>query len=162
MRSGKRWQSGLAYLLLLIALALLALGSTASLSLGAIETRRSAEEELLAIGAEYERALASYRASRAGGASANPKSLQELLLDPRFPGVRRHLRKAFVDPLTGHEWGVVLANDGSIDGIFSTASGAPIRQSGFTGTWEIFNEAQTYQQWVFGLPPEKRVPTKRI
>lgn len=163
MRSGKPLQGGLAYLLLLIVLSLLALGSTVSVSMGAMETRRAAEEELLAVGAEYERALASYRASSRGGPlGANPKSLQDLLLDPRYPGVRRHLRKAFADPLTGHPWGVVFANDGSIEGFFSTASGVPIRQAGFAGVWETFNEAQTYRQWVFGLPPEKRKPVRRV
>lgn len=158
MHSGRPAERGVAYLLLLIALAVIALGSVASVSAGSSQARRSAEEALLAIGAEYEQAFISYRAAMpAGGSARNPRTLDELLRDPRFPGVRRHLRRLFPDPLTGEEWGLVRGADGGIAGVYSTAGGSPIKRAGFADAWVGFNEARSYRQWIFGLPTEMRV-----
>ena len=153
MRSGKGDQTGFAYLLLLVALAVIGVASAASVSMGATMTRRAAEEELLAIGAEYERALVSYQmATPSGQLVRSPKSLADLLRDPRYPTTKRHLRRVYADPLIGEEsWGVIRAPDGTIAGIYSLAEGAPIKQAGFTDRWEGFNEAKSYANWRFGL-----------
>lgn len=143
--------AGFAYLLLLVALAVVGAASAASLSVGATLGRRAAEEDLLAIGAEYERALASYSRSTPAGKSPYPKTLDELMSDPRYPGVKRHLRKVYVDPLTGSDaWGFMRSPDGAIVGIFSRAHGVPIKRSGFAPGWERFSEAKDYSDWVFG------------
>jgi len=151
---------GFAYVLLLILLAIVGIVSAASVTLGAAMMRRSAENELLVIGAEYERALASYRKGKAlGQPNRSPKSLADLLRDPRSPGMRRHLRKIYADPLTGRmEWGLVRAADGSIAGIYSLADGTPINQDGFEAQWARFKAAQGYADWVFGMEEPPLVP----
>jgi len=159
MRIGSR-QTGFAYLLVLLAVALISLAATAAVSLGSTMARCDAERELLAIGEEFEIALRSYAgipiAAPNGVISAGrgPRSLDELLKDPRVPGVRRHLRQLYADPLTGkQEWGLVTDSQGFIVGVYSLAEGRPIKQGGFVAKWAHFDEAASYRQWGFGAAP---------
>jgi hypothetical protein len=42
-----------------------------------------------------------------------PLHLEELLQDPRHPGIQRHLRKIYLDPVTGKaEWGLITGPGG--------------------------------------------------
>ncbi|WP_431112938.1 type II secretion system protein [Variovorax paradoxus] len=85
-----------------------------------------------------------------------PGSLDELLRDERFPGIRRHLRKIFVDPMTGKaEWGLVQVA-GRIVGVHSLSTAVPIKQAGFDGDDHSFAGAQSYAGWVFG--PASHMP----
>jgi type II secretory pathway pseudopilin PulG len=157
MRSGNhaqtwRTQQGFAYLMLLIGVAVLALASTAAVTLGAQMTRRDAEEQLLDVGLEYQRALLSYSRAAGGMSTHGPKTLEELLRDPRFPNVRRHLRRLYADPLTGSsEWGLTRDPQGFIVAIYSLAPGKPIKAQGFAREQVDFEKANTYQDWLFGL-----------
>lgn len=154
---------GFAYVMLLLGIAVLALGASAALQLGAESGRRHAEQALLFVGGEFERALYSYAGVPVAapgpgvqGASLmarGPRTLDELLKDPRVPGVRRHLRQLYVDPMTGKpEWGIVRDPAGFIIGIYSLAEGQPVKQMGFPARQAHFEEATGYAQWVFGLP----------
>ena len=148
--------SGFAYVLLLIIVATIGLLSASSLSIGSQVTRRDAERELLAIGNEFEQALKSYAAGggNAGslGRGVGPRSLQDLIKDPRFPGLKRHLRQIYADPLTGRaKWGLVIEPGGSIVGIYSSAEGIPIQRTGFEPGKDSFENATSYDNWVFGL-----------
>lgn len=153
MQSGRRAHGGFTYLLLLVVLAIIAITAAASLELGTTMSRRDAEQELLGIGAEYERALIAYRlATPVGQVKRNPDTLDALLLDRRLAGTKRHLRKIYVDPLTGLDrWGIARAPDGSIAAVYSLAEGQPIKQDGFADTWSRFNGATTYTRWCFGI-----------
>ncbi len=142
---------GVAYLFLLLALAVLSVAASASLQLGAAAMRRDAEQQLLVVGSEFERALRSYANAPMAGplppGTRGPKTLEELLRDPRVPGVRRHLRQVPADPLTGRrEWGLERDPQGFIVAVYSLAEGVPIRAS------EV-GEAQrgSYRDWKFGL-----------
>jgi hypothetical protein len=42
---------------------------------------------------------------------------------------------------------------GSIQGVYSLADGRPIRRQGFESSLANFEEAENYQQWIFGLQP---------
>lgn len=144
-------QKGITYLVLLVAVAIIGGSAAYSVRLGAEIHRRWAEKELLRIGAEFERAFASYRAARPiSSALVNPRELKDLLLDRRYPSIRRHLRKLFSDPFGVKAWGVLRAADGSIIGIFSLAPGKPLNQRGFDGSQMHFNGAESYADWVFG------------
>ncbi len=147
---------GFAYLLLIIAVAVLSVAATAAVSAGAAFARRHAERELLAIGAEFRQALQSYAGVPPGmvvpPGARGPRSLDDLLRDPRLPGVRRHLRKLYADPLTGKsEWGLVTDPQGFIIGIHSLAEGSPLQRTGFDPTQAGFEDAPDYRHWVFGL-----------
>lgn len=152
----KRRQRGLALLLVLLAVAVIAGVSASALQAGAQVTRRDAEEELLHIGQTFQQAVLSYVNTTPGQAALGPRSLDDLLRDPRVPGVRRHLRQIPHDPLTGRsEWGLLKSPDGQIIGIYSLAEGQPIKRVGFEPALARLTDAPNYQAWIFGpaLPP---------
>jgi type II secretory pathway pseudopilin PulG len=160
MPSGRPAQAGFAYLLLLIVIALIGIAASASLSAGATISRRDSERELLALGLEFQQGLRSYAGAPAAVtqlAGSGPRNLEDLLRDPRAAGIRRHLRQVYHDPLTGkNEWGLVRDKQGNIIGIYSIAAGRPIKRTGFETALGGFDEAESYRQWVFGLPEAQR------
>lgn len=147
----KRHLQGFTYLGLLLLIAILGLVSGATVQLGALLERRAAEEALLNIGAEYRAALISYAAATPAGQSRRPGSLQDLVRDPRYPSVRRHLRKIYSDPITGKaEWGTVSSVDGmGIAGIHSLSEEVPIKIGNFAMPFEQFAGQVSYRGWVF-------------
>ncbi|UXH76056.1 type II secretion system protein [Roseateles amylovorans] len=138
----------------MMALAVVGIAASFAVTLGATAERRDAERHLLFVGGEFERALVAYSASARRG----PRELTELLRDPRFPGVRRHLRQIYADPLTGSTtWGLVRDREGFIIAVYSLARGTPIRRTGFEPGQETFADADDYAGWRFGLPIAKAV-----
>ncbi|HEY8357533.1 MAG TPA: type II secretion system protein [Ramlibacter sp.] len=166
MRSGSR-QAGFAYVLLLVAVAVIGVAASSAVVLGTSMARRDAEQQLLAIGEEFQRALQTYAglppgvAARGAGmpGARGPRTLDDLLKDPRAPGIRRHLRQVYADPLTGRqEWGIVRDPDGHILGIHSLAPGRPIKRTEWPPQWAHFEEQESYAGWVFGVTAPARVP----
>jgi type II secretory pathway pseudopilin PulG len=166
MRSGRR-QGGFAYVLLLVTVTVIGVAASSAVVLGASLARRDAEQQLLAIGEEFQRALQTYAGLPAGAAAGvaampgvhGPRTLDDLLKDPRSPGVRRHLRQLYADPLTGkQEWGMVRDADGHILGIYSLAPGRPIKRTEWPPQWAHFEEQESYAGWVFGVMGPGRVP----
>lgn len=153
--------AGFAYVLLLALIAVIALLASSAIRLGAQMSRRDAEQSLLFVGSEFSSALRSYAAFAnaplssplpAAAALRGPRTLEELLKDNRSPGLKRHLRKIYADPMTGLEnWGLVKDPAGFIVGVYSLAPGRPIQQTGFDARLSNFEEAQTYADWVFAL-----------
>jgi type II secretory pathway pseudopilin PulG len=142
---------GFTYIGLLIAVAIIAVAAAAALQIGAVAQRRAAEDELLGIGLEFKAAIRSYfETTPVGMPTGAPRRLEDLLRDPRFPGVKRHLRKIYSDPLTGsNDWGIVRSDDGGILGVYSKAQGVPIRQENFPDEFFHFKHGQSYKRWVF-------------
>ncbi len=156
MHNGRPLQrsTGFTYVGLLIAVAVIAAGSVATLGAGANIQLRDNEAELLAIGREFRRALQAYSEATPVGQPDTPKELAELLRDPRYLGVRRHLRRIYPDPLTGStEWGIHRAPDGRIVGIHSLSRTATLRHVGFPAGMEGFEKAERHDEWVFALTP---------
>lgn len=149
-------QRGSAYLFLLLTIATISTLAGYSLQAGSTMQRQQAEEELLRVGQEIERALISYaRTSPAQGglARGGPRELIDLLKDPRNPGVQRHLRKSYQDPMTGSQtWGILRDASGAILGVYSLAQGKPTKETGFPVQWASFEESTSYADWIFGLP----------
>lgn len=146
-------QSGFTYLGLLILLAILGISSAASLHIGLIMERRSAEKELLDIGREYRNALISYSISSPIGTDRYPRRLEDLLLDPRYSQKKRHLRRIYVDPISGsHTWGIIYHPNGSgVIGIHSLSTDTPIKIGGFDEEFNQFTGKPTYRHWVFSV-----------
>lgn len=133
----------------LILVAVLGIAAAATVKAGAVLQRRAAEEDLLAVGLEYRRAFKSYYES-AQSAQRYPNTLAELLRDPRFPEVRRHLRKIYADPLTGKaEWGLIPAPGGGIMGVYSLSAETPIKVALFPVEIADFEGKQKYSEWTF-------------
>jgi type II secretory pathway pseudopilin PulG len=151
MRPSLRPPAGFSYIALLIALVLISIASTAPVQLGALLDRRSAEEELLAIGNEFRIALISYANASPPGQNRLPRSLADLIKDPRYPNTIRHLRKLYIDPLTGtEEWGLITSVDGrGIVGVHSLSDKKPIKISNFEPIYQAFSMANTYRDWRF-------------
>jgi type II secretory pathway pseudopilin PulG len=147
--------SGFTYLSLLIFIAIISLYAAATTQIGAIQYRKNAEEELLAIGKEYRRALISYAIATPPGSYNRPSSLDELLMDTRFPIIKRHLRKIYFDPITGDEkWGVIMSKDGQgILGVHSLSQSTPIKIGNFPLEFDHFKNQQSYLHWVFSAEP---------
>jgi len=145
-------QSGFTYLGLVIFVAIIGLVGAATLKVGALLQRAAAEQELLEIGAAFSAALDSYAAATPRGATPYPPSVKELLKDPRFPGVRRHLRKLFVDPLTGKaEWGIVYLGDGEVGivGFHSLSNAPPLKVANFDSRFRGLDNKASISEWRF-------------
>lgn len=143
-------ERGFSLVATLIVVALLGLVAAAGLKLGSVVHRRNAELALLDVGLAYSRALGSYARATPAGQPDAPRTLQELLLDPRLPTRQRHLRKLFADPLSGSaEWGLELDEDGRIVGIYSLAEGQPIKRAGFPRRFAQFAGKKHYRDWKF-------------
>lgn len=150
----RRGQRGFSYIAVLIATAIIAAGASIALEANATLQRRANETELLAIGAEYRAALESYAAATPVGQPSAPLELQELLRDPRHPGVRRHLRRLYPDPMTGKaEWGVARSPDGRIIAIHSLSRSETWKRADFPRGMEHFARATHHDEWVFGPMP---------
>src|SRR5574340_293711 len=94
--------------------------------------KREKEQELLFIGHEFRIALQRYAQHAPGGTAPAPLQLEDLLKDPRAPGIQRYLRKIYVDPMTGRaEWGLLTGPDGEIYGVHSLSDDKPLKQGNF-------------------------------
>jgi len=149
IRNGK--QRGFTYVSVVILVAIIGLVGATSLRLGTTMQRAAAEQALLDIGMEYSNALASYAAATPQGQPNYPKSFAELLKDPRFPQLRRHLRRVYVDPMTGKaEWGLVKANEnGGILAIYSLSKATPIKIGNFPPRFVAFEGKTSLADWKF-------------
>ncbi|MHA4870340.1 type II secretion system protein [Duganella sp. PWIR1] len=161
---------GFTYLSLIIVVAIIALVAASALKLGSVLQRSMAEQELLSIGAAFSDALKSYADATPQGQATQPPSLKELLKDPRFPGTRRHLRKIFVDPMTGNaEWGITyLGNKTGVLAVYSLSDAKPVKIGNFPARFSGFEGKNRISEWKFtmaaassaaSLTPEKPAPT---
>ncbi len=146
-------QAGFSYLWVLLLVAILGVGLTVVVELETTAAQRDKEKELLAIGRQFRTALGRYyEVQMVGGKHLYPATLEELLQDSRIPGVRRHLRKIFVDPMTGKAgWGVVKLG-GRIVGVYSLSDKTPIKQDGFEADDLNFKGKEKYSDWKFTYP----------
>ena len=147
----RRPAPGFTYIGLIILVAIIALVGAAGMKMGSLFQRAAAEEELLEIGAQFSAALRSYAAATPPGQKQQPPSLQELLKDPRFPNPRRHLRKIFVDPVTGKaEWGVVyLADKVGVIAVYSLSDQKPLKIANFDIRFQNMENRERISDWKF-------------
>jgi type II secretory pathway pseudopilin PulG len=154
---------GYTYIGLLIFLAILALVSAATLTTGSLMQRRANEEELLYIGGQFAAAFRSYADATPVGQRPVPAKLEDLLRDPRYPGVRRHLRRIHTDPITGRaEWGLMAAPGGGVMGVHSLSEEAPIKVAEFEPAFAALTGKERYRDWVFGYAPPGFVPAGTV
>lgn len=154
-----RLQSGFSYLWLLMLVALMGLGLSVAGDVHVTLVKREKEKELLAIGRQFQAAIRRYHDYRPGGSPPQyPRSLDELLLDSRAPGTLRHLRKIYVDPMTGEpQWGLIKRGDRVI-GVHSLSEAAVLKQSGFEPGQESLAGKEKYSEWHFVVSTEPEAP----
>jgi len=146
-----RNEAGFTYVGLVFFVAMLGLVGAATLKVDALLRRAAAEQDLLEIGAEFSEALRSYAAATPRGYPPVPPTLQDLLKDPRFPGTRRHLRKIFVDPVTGKsEWGIVYQGDKvGVLAVYSLSQAQPLKLANFDARFQNFENKEHLSEWTF-------------
>ena len=145
-------QAGVTYLLMLFAVAALGFGLARFGSLWSITAQRAREAELLFIGGEFARALASYQAAQPDDPAPGPATLDALLIDPRVPVVRRHLRRVYRDPMTGAADWIVERQDGRIVGLRSRSEREVLRSDGLPEWVSVGSAAPAglrYRDWLF-------------
>jgi type II secretory pathway pseudopilin PulG len=156
----RREQRGFTYLTVLFIVAILGGGLALVGQMWETVAKREKEAELLFIGHQYRKAIERYFLS--GPQRQYPRTLEDLLKDPRRPGAERYLRKLYPDPLTGAaEWGLVKAPDGGILGVHSLSTDKPLKIAGFKLRDAGFERAQTYADWKFShtLPAAPAQPS---
>jgi len=140
-------QRGFTYLTVLFVVAMMAGGLALIGEVWQTSNAREKEADLLHAGNEYRKAIERYYLS---GPKQYPKTLADLLKDPRQPGTVRYLRRLYPDPITGKdEWGLVKSNDGGIAGVYSLSEDAPLKTGGFAVRDASFEGKGKYSDWQF-------------
>ena len=104
---------------------------------------RDKEAELLFRGVQIQRAITAY--FNKPGAKKYPSSLNDLVSD----GFRKgYLRRLYKDPMTNKDFEILGFNNGIV-GVRSTSLNVPLKTGNFPMGLECFEEATTYQDWVF-------------
>ena len=148
---------GFSYLWMLFAVALLGIGFALFSESLQTSLKRQREAELLAIGHEFREAIKRYYDASPGG-KQYPPSLQDLVSDPRFPTIRRHLRRVYADPVTGKaEWGAVRLA-GRVVGVHSLSDAEPFKMANFELDDTTFTGRSKYSEWVFSYPAAGALP----
>jgi hypothetical protein len=141
---------GFVLLWLLFWVAGLGVGMAALGSLWHTASQREKEAELLFVGDQFRQAIEAYHRRSPGGQPRYPARLEDLLQDPRFPQTVRHLRRLYVDPVTGkREWGLIKAADGGIAGVYSLARVPPMKTGGFPARYADFAGRTSLGSWRF-------------
>ena len=149
-----RGERGFTLLWVLFLVVLLGIGLTALSQVWETEARREKEAQLLFVGNQFRRAIESYRDASPGPTRQYPARLTDLLADPRFPNIVRHLRKIYRDPITnGTDWGLVKRGDGIV-GVYSLADKRPLKTGSFPKADAEFAGQDSYRGWRFVAPME--------
>ena len=136
----------------LMVVAMIGLGLTVAADMYSMGVRRDKEKELIFAGRQMREAIGRYYESAPGAAKQYPLSLDHLLKDPRTPGIRRHLRRIYPDPVTGKaEWGLVIVA-GRVVGVHSLSQEKPIKVANFEASEAVFAGKEKYSDWVFTYP----------
>lgn len=146
-RRGSSSSKGFTYLTVLFIVAILAGGLALAGEVWHTTALREKEAELLYVGNQYRKAIERYYLN---GPRLYPRSLSDLLKDPRKPTAERYLRQVYPDPITGKdEWGIVKAPDGGIMGVYSLSEDKPLKSANFRTRDAGFERAEKYSDWKF-------------
>lgn len=146
---GTIYNRGFTYIGLLLFIAITGIGLSVVGISWQYQVRTDKEKQLLFVGAEFKNAINSYYASTPDAAKVYPANLNDLLLDKRMPIIKRHLRKIYLDPMTGKaDWGLVT-QQGRIVGIYSQSTLAPFKKKGANPAEANLAGAKSYKDWLF-------------
>lgn len=150
-RRGPGSGKGFTYLTVLFVVAILAGGLALVGEVWHTAALREKEAELLYVGNQYRKAIERYYLN---GPRLYPRTLNDLLKDPRKPVTERYLRRIYPDPITGKdEWGLVKAPDGGIMGVHSLSNDKPLKSANFRTRDAGFERAEKYSDWNFVFTP---------
>lgn len=160
-RAPRAGGSGFTYLTVLFIVAILATGLALVGNMWETAAKREKETELLFVGNEYRKAIARFYEGTPGGVKNYPRSLDELLKDPRQPSTQRYLRKPYPDPFGNKDWGIVKAPDGGVAGVYSVSEEKPLKTGNFKLRDAGFENAARYADWKFLYSPVAALQASR-
>jgi type II secretory pathway pseudopilin PulG len=144
-------ERGVTYLMLMFAIVLIGISTTAAAKQWKAMVQRELEADLLSKGIEIQNALALYSATMKAGrvmpGEIYPQSLVDLT---RLP--KPFLRKAYADPMTHGEWEYLRAPTGGIMGVRSKSRATPFRKHDFPLAVRHFEGRASYHDWLFQHP----------
>ena len=150
-------ERGVTYLMLMFAIVLIGIATTAAAKQWKTTVQREREIDLLAKGIEIQNALALYSATKKAGrvmpGEVYPQTLADLTRSPK-----PFLRKIYLDPMGRGEWEYLRAPTGGIMGVRSTSRAKPFRQRNFPLAVRHFEGRPTYRDWVFQHPSPSSAP----
>jgi type II secretory pathway pseudopilin PulG len=147
---------GFTFIGLLMVIAIMSIGLMAVSEVWNIARKREKEQELLFVGHEFRQAIKLYCTRGPKGAQIQeyPMYLEDLLKDPRFPNMRRYLRKVYADPITGtNQWGLMKNPNGGIYGVYSLSEDQTMKRDNFDLADVNFKGKQVYSDWKFIYSP---------
>jgi len=143
-------QKGAILLVVLVAVTIFGLSAGIAGSTWKTISQRAKEQELLWRGGQIRKAIESYyKTGQAGKQSTLPTSLDDLIRDPRSLSVVRHLRKKYLDPMTGQDWVIIKDPSGRVKGVRSSSHEKPFKQDGFQDENKSFTAKSRYAEWRF-------------
>ncbi len=149
-----RRERGFTYVGVLVLVALIGIALVAFGQVWHTLQKQEKEQELLFIGQQFRLALSRYAKHTPGNMRRAPRHLEELLQDPRYPGIQRYLRKIDMDPMTGRaEWGLIAGPSGEIYGVHSLSDDEPLKKRNFGLEDRHFESKMKYSDWVFMPAP---------
>jgi len=140
---------GFTYIGVMFAIVLAGIAIALTAEVWRTTSQRAKEEQLLFAGGQIVQAIRNFYLNTPGTARQLPRSLDQLLQDPRTPDVRRYLRKIFSDPMTGKaDWILVRSSGGGIAGVYSASDERALRRTpALVGGIEVGGEK--YSDWRF-------------
>ncbi|RJR44808.1 MAG: type II secretion system protein [Desulfobacteraceae bacterium] len=156
MRRTDRGPQGFTYISALVFVTIMGIGLSTAGGFWSTVVKREREQELLFRGDQIVRAIDSYyRQTPRNRPPEYPKSLQELLKDTRHPAVRRHLRRAYRNPLSKEgAWEYIMDKRGAIRGVYANSREEPAKKGRFPAGYERFEKATVYSEWQFIHEPK--------
>jgi type II secretory pathway pseudopilin PulG len=154
-RPGRGREGGFTYITLLFVIIVIGMALASTGQLWSTIVKREREAELIFRGSEIRKAIESYY-KRPGVINVYPKSLKDLVKDNRLTTVKRHLRKIYVDPMTGEsDWVLIKAPDGGIQGVRSRSEEEPFKKKDFPEELSALEGKSKYSEWEFVYTPTK-------
>jgi type II secretory pathway pseudopilin PulG len=145
-------QHGLVLLTALVFILVTTLAASTLVVSYTTQLQREKEEQLLFVGTQFRRAIASYyNTIPPSGARALPPSLEALINDQRFPTPIHHLRRIYVDPMTAQADWTLIRDSGGIVGVASRSERSPVKRKGFAKGNESFEDTEKYSDWLFAV-----------
>lgn len=151
-------QGGFTYVMVMVAVVLVGLMAGVATTMTSHIIQVDREAELLFRGQAYQKAIKGYYDAGPQQAKVFPRSLEDLVQDPRSPGIKRHLRTLYPDPMGKGEWILVRAPDGGVSGVFSKGEGQPLKVNNFPTGLESLEGKRSYTDWVFQYIPSAVAP----
>ena len=159
--SRTRHDRGFTYIALLAAIVIIGITLSSATKYWSHIMLREKEKELIFRGNQYQNAISKYY-SAVPGKKEYPSSVEDLLKDNRTAVGKRHLRKKYLDPMTGEDF-VVIRDQKTrrIMGFKSKSDDEPLKKANFSEENKEFEGKSKYSEWEFRYTPQTTQPPPR-